>query len=60
MALATSFGIDAATFAAILTALGFQADAAGQWSWRTRPKGPRLVKPTKPNAFAALETLRLG
>ncbi len=60
MALATSFGIDAATFAAILMALGFQADAAGQWSWRTRPKGPRPTKPTKPNAFAALETLRLG
>jgi ATP-dependent RNA helicase SUPV3L1/SUV3 len=60
MALATSFGIDAATFAAILTALGFQADAAGQWSWRTRPKGPRPVKPAKPNAFSALESLRLG
>ena len=59
-ALATSFGIDGPTFAAILTALGFQSDAAGQWAWRTRPKGPRPSKPTKANAFAALETLRLG
>ncbi len=60
MALATSFGIDAATFAAILAALGFQADAEGLWSWRTRPKAQRPTKPSKPNAFAALETLRLG
>jgi len=59
-ALATSFGIDATTYAAILVALGFQCDPAGQWSWRTRPKAPRPAKPLKPNAFAALETLRLG
>jgi len=58
--LATSFGIDASTYAAILVALGFQTDAAGRWSWRTRPKPPRATKPAKPNAFAALEALRLG
>jgi len=60
MALATSFGIDAATFTAILTALGFEADTAGQWFWRARPKSQRPSKPSKPNAFSALETLRLG
>jgi ATP-dependent RNA helicase SUPV3L1/SUV3 len=59
-ALATSFGIDAATFAAILTALGFRAGSDGNWSWGNRPKSPRPTKPVKPNAFAALETLRLG
>ncbi len=59
-ALATSFGIDAATFAAILAALGFHADAGGLWSWRTLPKAQRPTKPSKSNAFAALETLRLG
>ncbi len=59
-ALATSFGIDAATFAAILTALGFREGSDGQWAWGTRPKPPRIAKAVKPNAFAALETLRLG
>ncbi len=59
-ALATSFGIDGATFVAILTALGFRPGTDGQWAWGTRPKAPRVAKPLKPNAFAALETLRLG
>jgi ATP-dependent RNA helicase SUPV3L1/SUV3 len=59
-ALATSFGIDRPTLSAILTALGFREGGDGNWSWGTRPKSPRPVKPAKPNAFAALETLRLG
>ncbi len=59
-ALATSFGIDVAAFAAILTALGFRSGDDGSWSWGTRPRPVRPTKPTIPNAFAALETLRLG
>ena len=59
-ALATSFGIDPATFDAVLSALGFRKGGDGHWSWGTRPKPLRVVKPVKPNAFAALETLRLG
>ena len=59
-ALSTSFGIDATVFAAILTALGFREGSDGQWAWGTRPKAARVTKPPKPNAFAALETLRLG
>jgi ATP-dependent RNA helicase SUPV3L1/SUV3 len=59
-ALATSFGIDGTTHAAILTALGFRTGIDGQWAWGMRPKVPRVAKPLKPNAFAALETLRLG
>ncbi len=59
-ALATSFGIDPLTFEAILSALGFRKGSDGRWSWGTRPKPPRAVKPATPNAFAALETLRLG
>ncbi len=60
MSLATSFGIDPAIFGAILTALGFREGGDGRWSWGTRPKPPRPIKPAKPNAFAALDTLRLG
>ena len=60
MTLATSFGIDAATYATILTALGFRADGAGLWSWGTRPKSPRPARPVRDNAFAALEALRIG
>ena len=59
-ALATSFGIDPATFDAVLSALGFRKEGDGHWSWGTRPKPLRVAKPVKPNAFAALETLRLG
>ncbi len=59
-ALATSFGIDDPTFAAILTALGFRRGPDGHWSWGTRPKPPRAAKPLKPNAFAELGSLRLG
>ena len=58
--LATSFGIDGVTFAAILTALGFRPGNDGHWLWATRPRAPRAARPNKPNAFAALEALRLG
>ena len=51
---------DPATFDAVLSALGFRKGGDGHWSWGTRPKPLRVVKPVKPNAFAALETLRLG
>jgi ATP-dependent RNA helicase SUPV3L1/SUV3 len=53
-ALATSFGIDAATFDAVLRALGFRADGQGGWQWRARPKAS--PKPLKPGSghFAAL------
>ena len=54
-ALATSFGIDADTFTAILRACGFRAGAAGNWTWRSRPRArPEPVTPASP-AFAALE-----
>ncbi len=54
-ALATSFGIDAATFTAILRACGFRIDPEGKWSWRSRPRArPEPAKPKSP-AFAALE-----
>jgi ATP-dependent RNA helicase SUPV3L1/SUV3 len=54
-ALATSFGIDAATFAAILRACGFRIGPEGRWTWRSRPRSrPEMPKPASP-AFAALE-----
>ena len=54
-ALATSFGIDPATFTAILRACGFRSGPEGQWTWRSRPRArPEPAKPTSP-AFAALE-----
>jgi ATP-dependent RNA helicase SUPV3L1/SUV3 len=59
-ALATSFGLDGATHAAILTALGFRAGADGQWTWGTRPKFVRAARLPRANAFAALEALRVG
>ena len=54
-ALATSFGIDPATFTAILRACGFRVGAEGRWTWRSRPRTrPEAAKPKSP-AFAALE-----
>jgi ATP-dependent RNA helicase SUPV3L1/SUV3 len=55
-ALATSFGIDADTFAAILRACGFRSDGTGHWQWRSRPRSkPAPAKPRNP-AFEALES----
>lgn len=55
-ALATSFGVDKETFAAILRACGFRIDGEGHWHWRSRPR--RTSAPPKPRnpAFAALES----
>lgn len=54
-ALATSFGVDAATFALILRACGFRAESGGNWVWRNRPRGsPPKPTPQSPH-FAALE-----
>jgi ATP-dependent RNA helicase SUPV3L1/SUV3 len=54
-ALARSFGIDAATFAAILRACGFRVGPEGRWTWRSRPRSrPEIPKAASP-AFAALE-----
>ncbi len=58
--LATSFGIDAAAYAAILRALGFRSSADGQWTWGSRPKAAPVLRPVKPNAFSALGDLLLG
>lgn len=55
-ALATSFGIDTETFAAVLRACGFRSDGTGHWHWRSRPRAaPTPAKPRNP-AFAALES----
>ena len=53
--LATSFGIDSATFFAILRACGFRSGADGKWQWRNRPR--HRAEPLKPKspAFAVLE-----
>ena len=60
MALATSFGIDAATFERVLTTLGFRKSAEGAWHWGSRPRSPRVRKADKPGAFAALENWPLA
>jgi ATP-dependent RNA helicase SUPV3L1/SUV3 len=55
-ALATSFGVDAPTFAYILRACGFRAESDGNWVWRSRPRaGPPKPTPQSPH-FAALES----
>ncbi|MDB5702668.1 MAG: helicase [Sphingomonadales bacterium] len=54
-ALATSFGVDAATFEHILRACGFRAENGGNWVWRSRPRAaPSKATPQSPH-FAALE-----
>ena len=54
-ALATSFGVDAATFDHILRACGFRSDGGGNWVWRNRPRAaPPKPSPQSPH-FAALE-----
>lgn len=60
-ALATSFGVDAATFAAILRACGFREAGDGAWAWRHRPR-LRVAPPAPPSAhFAGLvEVMRGG
>lgn len=59
MALATSFGIDAATFTHVLRALGFRPGAEGKWRWGQRTKGAKSAAAKPTGAFAALEALRL-
>ncbi len=59
-ALATSFGIDATTFTAILRACGFRSGPEGHWTWRSRPRArPEPARPKSP-AFAALEGWSAG
>jgi len=60
-ALATSFGVDADTFAMILRASGFRADGQGGWTWRSRPRAPAPSAKPSSGHFAALGDLaRLG
>jgi ATP-dependent RNA helicase SUPV3L1/SUV3 len=54
-ALATSFGIDPTTFAAILRACGFRTGPEGHWTWRSRPRQRAERPKPKSPAFAALE-----
>lgn len=58
-ALATSFGIDAATFSHILRALGFRPGAEGKWRWGQRTKGAKDTPRTSSGVFAALGALRI-
>ena len=53
-ALATAFGIDAATFTRLLHALGFRKSADGSWRWRHRTRRVEATKPVSPS-FAVLE-----
>ncbi|MES2291329.1 MAG: helicase-related protein, partial [Pseudomonadota bacterium] len=58
-ALATSFGIDAATFSHILRALGFRPGTEGKWRWGQRTKGAKDAPRTSSGVFAALGVLRI-
>ncbi len=58
--LATSFGIDTATLALILTALGFRQAGEGQWAWGSRPRPRTGSKPSRPGAFSMLENWPVG
>ncbi len=59
-ALATSFGIDAGTFARILHALGFRPTGDEKWRWGSAPKALRRAAVRSTGAFAALRDLTLG
>lgn len=59
MALATSFGIESATFALILRALGFRPGAEGKWRWGQRTRGAKPDARPATGAFAALGALRI-
>jgi ATP-dependent RNA helicase SUPV3L1/SUV3 len=60
-ALATSFGIDPATFDAVLRALGFRANGQGGWTWRARPRAAAKPAKTGSGHFANLgEIVGLG
>ena len=58
--LATSFGIDPPTLAAILRACGFRVGATGLWTWRSRPRARAEPPKSKSPAFAALEGWAAG
>ena len=58
--LATSFGIDPPTLAAILRACGFRIGATGLWTWRSRPRARAEPPKSKSPAFAALEGWAAG
>ncbi|MHA6721965.1 helicase-related protein [Sphingomonas sp. RS2018] len=62
-ALATSMGVKAETLARLMARLGFvpAKRVQGRWVWRGRPKlvSPRIVRPVRDNAFAALAGLDL-
>ncbi len=60
-ALATSFGVDATTFDAILRALGFRANGEGGWTWRARPRAAAKPPTRGSGHFAQLgEIIALG
>ena len=58
--LATSFGIDPPTLAAILRACGFRVGATGLWTWRSRPRARAEPPKSKSPAFAVLEGWAAG
>ncbi len=60
-AAAIAFGVDPATFDAILRALGFRADGEGGWRWRARPRAASVAPTRGSGHFADLGKLvRLG